>query len=141
MTYIVCPECKNTCAVQSIVNPQKVVCPECAELILTSVSKVGTIVQLQRLLSEHGRNLCFNVQRPDKIFIHLIEEVGELAREMKFISSLQKSGIEKFSKDIADVVILSCFLASSVGINLEEAVRREIEENVKARKFEGNLQW
>ena len=60
----------------------------------------------------------------DQIFNHLVEEIGEVARELrKQDKSKEETGLE-----IADSVFLLLKLANEEGIDLEEKLDKKIKE-------------
>ncbi len=73
--------------------------------------------------------------RTEAIFAHMIEEIGEIARELYN----EKSGRDKLNKEnlsgeIADVCLLLCQLARNFDIDLQEAVNKKIDELEKRIK-------
>lgn len=79
-----------------------------------------------------GNNPYIDIDNTDRVFIHLTEELGECAREHrkgKFVSN-----------EIADILILLCFYASSMGVDLERATQNKIYENIRDGKFKPSLE-
>ena len=71
---------------------------------------------------------------PETIFLHLAEEVGEVAREL---SKKQENWREEFNKDklgeeLADVIATLCSIATDNNIDVEEAFIDKFEK-VKKR--------
>lgn len=62
----------------------------------------------------------------DKAFLHLVREVGELAR------GLERDNREMISLEITEIAALTQFLADKVGLNLTENI-----EAIYKRKLEG----
>jgi NTP pyrophosphatase (non-canonical NTP hydrolase) len=79
-------------------------------------------------------------QNPEIVFIHLVEEVGELARE--FVNKERRP--EKYSKEklfdaIADILIMTFFLASLYKLDVEKLLVKTLRESKKKlRKLSGS---
>jgi NTP pyrophosphatase (non-canonical NTP hydrolase) len=74
-------------------------------------------------------------QTPEMVFIHLVEEVGELARE--FVNKKERP--EKYSEEklfdaIADILIMAFFLASLYKLDVEKLLVRTLKEGKKRLK-------
>ena len=77
----------------------------------------------ERRKSKHTKELAF---------IHLTEEVGELARE--FVSKKQRPeqyDEEKLENAIGDIIIFVFYLASLYNVDVEELISKIIEEDSK----------
>lgn len=70
---------------------------------------------------------------PQTVFPHLIEEVGEVARELNhYISNWrQEPNKERLEEEMADVFIQLCILAKDNEIELDEAVSKKLNKNRK----------
>jgi NTP pyrophosphatase (non-canonical NTP hydrolase) len=71
----------------------------------------------------------------EMVFIHLVEEVGELARE--FVNKKERPGKyseEKLFDAIADILIMAFFLASLYKLNVEELLVKTLKEGKKRLK-------
>jgi NTP pyrophosphatase (non-canonical NTP hydrolase) len=69
---------------------------------------------------------------PEMVFIHLVEEVGELARE--FVNKKERRGEyseEKLFDAIADILIMAFFLASLYKLDVEELLVKTLKESKK----------
>jgi NTP pyrophosphatase (non-canonical NTP hydrolase) len=75
------------------------------------------------------------LSEPDKVLLHLVEEVGELARENRRVGSSFEGGKDNLANELADVVIMSALYAISIGVDLEDAVVRKLEQNEKVGKM------
>ncbi len=64
----------------------------------------------------------------DSVFPHLVEEVGELAREYNHRISNWRSDFdkEKFSEEMCDVLIQLLVLATDYDVDLEKAFEKKI---------------
>jgi len=79
-------------------------------------------------------NKCNVEHNPDSIFLHLCEEVGEVAREL---SKKQKNWREEFSRErlgdeLADVISQALVIAKDNDIDIEETWKNKLEK-VKKR--------
>jgi NTP pyrophosphatase (non-canonical NTP hydrolase) len=111
-----------------------------------------TIEGFQQMLVS-GHNPYIDIKNPDKVLLHLVEEVGEVARTHRH---LQKDNIEGFQQmlvsgqnpyidiwnertklemEIGDVAILLSFYASSMNVNLAEAIHQKILMNIQTGRF------
>lgn len=65
----------------------------------------------------------------ETIFMHLTEELGEIARQL--VNPRLKrdnTDIENLKEEIADVILLTSKLASNHNIDIEEAVKDKIQK-------------
>jgi NTP pyrophosphatase (non-canonical NTP hydrolase) len=72
---------------------------------------------------------------PEMVFIHLVEEVGELARE--FVNKKERRGEyseEKLFDAIADILIMAFFLASLYKLDVEKLLLKTLKESKKRLK-------
>ena len=74
----------------------------------------------------------------DKTIIHLLEELGEVARQAnnKNIRNIEQNK-DNLSEELADVLMLTTRLASINNIDIEEAIFKNIEK-LKQRH---NIKW
>lgn len=64
----------------------------------------------------------------DTTFVHLIEELGEIVRELyNEKSGRDKIHHENLKEEIADVIILSTKFADNYNIDLEDAIVKKLE--------------
>lgn len=70
--------------------------------------------------------------KPHEILARLMEETGELAREVNHMYSPKKKKsteeTEELSDEIGDIVFTLCCLANSHNINLDEAWKRVMDK-------------
>ena len=77
----------------------------------------------------------FKVQywQPHEILARLMEESGELAREINHLYGPKKKKPEEQTKElgdeIGDIIFTLCCLANSKGINLDEAFKRVMDKH------------
>lgn len=90
-----------------------------------------TLRKLQNLLTNKAFNPYINIDNPDKVLLHLIEEIGEVV-------SAYRKNYSNLKKELGDVVILLCFFAESVKIDLEHETLTKISENIDKGKFKPN---
>jgi NTP pyrophosphatase (non-canonical NTP hydrolase) len=77
---------------------------------------------------------------PEMVFTHLVEEVGELARE--FVNKEirpEKYSEEKLFDAIADILIMAFFLASLYKLDVEKLLVRTLREGKRRLKKLGKL--
>ena len=91
-----------------------------------------TVSELQALLNKFGRDLD-----AVKVFLHLVEEIGELSRLVKIHRTLIHAGRTKLKHELADVAIQTFYLASALGFDLAEAIEAKIKYNIQTGKFQG----
>ena len=74
---------------------------------------------------------------PHEILAHLIQEVGELAREISHLHGVEKKKYDEKAKDldgeIVDVIFALVCLANSKGIDLDKAFKRMMKEKLNKR--------
>jgi len=101
------------------------------------------VKKLQRKIEEFWKEvdrLKRKKQNPEIVFIHLVEEVGELARE--FVNKERRP--EKYSEEklfdaIADILIMTFFLASLYKLDVEKLLVKTLRESKKKlRKLSGS---
>lgn len=75
---------------------------------------------------------------PHEILARVIEEVGELAREVNHLYGPKKKkaseDMRELGEEIADVIFTLCCLANSKGIDLDQAFKRAMEKYYKRDK-------
>jgi NTP pyrophosphatase (non-canonical NTP hydrolase) len=74
---------------------------------------------------------------PVRVLTLLVEEVGEVARELKttWSPNYDDFSADRLAPELADVFVLVCALAAGSGIDLESAVRRKFFEG------DANREW
>jgi NTP pyrophosphatase (non-canonical NTP hydrolase) len=74
---------------------------------------------------------------PVRVLTLLVEEVGEVARELKKTWSPNYDGFsaDRLAPELADVIVLVCALAAEYDIDLESAVRRKFFDD------DANREW
>lgn len=88
-----------------------------------------TLRELQDILMNKEFNPYIDIGNSDKVLIHLVEEIGELAKAHR------KANIFNTRKELADCQILLLFYAESMKIGLEHVTCLKILDNVKTGKF------
>lgn len=92
--------------------------------------------ELQDYIRRMARARGFDQERPEQILILLVEEVGELAKAMRFRLQLATSESDRASKNIplelADCLIYILHLANSTDVQLLSALREK--ERINAAK-------
>ena len=86
--------------------------------------------EVERLFNEiSNRRKDKDKRTEEEIFIHLIEEIGEIARQL----TNKKIRKERFDhknleEEISDSILFLTYLASLYKINLENSLRKDIEK-------------
>jgi NTP pyrophosphatase (non-canonical NTP hydrolase) len=88
------------------------------------------IRDLQRILVE-GNNPYIFLSDSQAVLLHFAEETGELLGAYR-----KKYGINTLRNELGDCMILLCFVAESLGIDLQSATLDKIDENIKKGKFQ-----
>ena len=88
-----------------------------------------SIDELQNLLAKKEFNPYISIDNPDKVLLHLIEELGELAR------GLRKKDLTNAEEELGDVQILLCFFAESIGESLESCTLDKLRKNLRTKRF------
>ena len=88
--------------------------------------------QIKDLYTEYDRVLMNKPQSKEILFIHLVEEVGELAAQ--YVN--QEHRKEKYSQEevknaIGDILIDALYLAEVLGVDSEPVIQKIIEEDRK----------
>ncbi len=81
-----------------------------------------------KIIEEYNKKHNLNHNK-DTIFLHLVEEVGELAKEMNHEKSNWRADFnrEKFEHELIDVLYQILILAKDYDVNLEEVFKRKIK--------------
>lgn len=90
--------------------------------------KLVDLRRIQRVLID-GNNPYIDINNIERVLIHLCEETGEICK------AYRKRDREGLAKEMGDLIILACFFAESVGLDLEECTIDKIKENIKDGKF------
>lgn len=89
--------------------------------------------ELQRCLGS-GQNPYIDVIQYNKVLLHYVEEVGELIKALR-----KRQPKEEIERELGDNMILLCFVAESLQLDLDECTRRKIAENIEKGKFKPEL--
>lgn len=67
---------------------------------------------------------------PNTVFPHVVEELGELARELNhsYCSWREDFDKERFSKELIDVICQLLILAKDYDVDVEETFKKKIKE-------------
>lgn len=93
--------------------------------------------EIQKLLVHKAFNPYIDIKNSDKVLIHLVEEIGEICKAHRLINLDKK----KLKEELGDTVILLCFYAESVKIDLEHETLMKIKDNIEKGKFEPNKKF
>lgn len=83
--------------------------------------------ELQTQVQTFDRVRGWHQVAPAHIGLHLLEELGEIARELRRREGY-KEGEGQLDQELADILILIAKLANRLDINLEQAVRDKLAE-------------
>ena len=92
--------------------------------------------EIQKLKLEFDKQRGWDKNRASNVFVHLIEELGEVGRYISFDEGYKIKGeqgigrgIEKdeLSREMAQVLLLFLQLASYYDVDLEKAIINELE--------------
>ena len=94
--------------------------------------------KMQQIVDEWVKENTRGYWKPNNIMLRLMEEVGELAREInhRFGEKPKKASEEnkEIGQEIADVLFTIICLANSLGIDLEKAFNQMIDKYNKRDK-------
>ncbi|MER3484444.1 MAG: hypothetical protein C4332_16155, partial [Meiothermus sp.] len=86
-----------------------------------------TLSELQQAVDQFDRARGWHAVDPAHIGLHLLEELGEIAREL-LRRTAYKGGDGDIAQEMADLLIPVAKLANRLGIELEPAVSSKLEE-------------
>lgn len=86
-----------------------------------------TLSELQQAVEEFDRARGWQRVNPEHIVLHLLEELGEIAREL-LRQAAYKEGQSDIAQELADLLILTAKLANRLSLNLEQSVTAKLEE-------------
>lgn len=84
--------------------------------------------KLQDLIREFERARGWHRVRPEDTFLHIVEEVGEISRELLGRVGYKDSAGD-LASEVADLALLLYKLADQLGIDLEAAALQKLTEN------------
>jgi NTP pyrophosphatase (non-canonical NTP hydrolase) len=87
------------------------------------------IKELQQTLTK-GENPYIDIDNPQAVLLHYVEEVGELIRSLR-----KNKPIEEVKKELGDNMIMLLFVAASLKLDLEECTQLKIQDNINKGKF------
>lgn len=94
-----------------------------------------TLKEIQKQVDEWIQQYKLGYFKPHEIMTRLIEEVGELAREINHIYGPKKKKLTEKTKEmgdeISDVIFSLCCLANSHNIDLDESFSRVMDKCYK----------
>ena len=114
-------EGKNEKQEQNKINTQ--------EGLLTNIDKSSTLDELQEYIRSVIRIRGFEKQEIEKTMLLLLEETGELAKDMR-IDYKKLNHYTNIENEIADVFIVLTCICNKLNINLFDAVYKKETENV-----------
>lgn len=101
---------------------------------MPELKKNPTLADLQKYVLEMGEERGFGEETTLERCLLLGEEVGELYKAIRKKEKIKVDHNSKFGsidEELGDVLIMLCFVANSLGIDLEEAFRNKEEINKK----------
>ena len=95
-----------------------------------------TVRQYQMLLVNE-LNKYVDIENKAAAFSRLQQEVRELRQAgiYRMQNPLDVAPLNAIEDEIADIFIVLCFLCSSLGIDLESAIKNRVIENIQKGKF------
>ena len=70
-----------------------------------------------------------SIHTKEEVFIHFVEEVGEIARQVTNEKIRKKKfDYENLKEEISDSILFLTYFASQYGINLNDSLKRDIEK-------------
>lgn len=91
-----------------------------------------SLEDLQKQVDEWTKQYKIQYWQPHEILARLIEEIGELAREINHLYGPKKKKLsetkEELGEEIADIVFTLCCLANSQGLNLDECFKKVMDK-------------
>ena len=91
-----------------------------------------TLKNLQEQVDEWIQQYKIGYFKPHEIMTRLIEETGELAREINHIHGPKKKksteDIKEMGDEMADIIFTLCCLANSQNIDLDESFKRTMDK-------------
>jgi NTP pyrophosphatase (non-canonical NTP hydrolase) len=86
-----------------------------------------TLSDLQQAVDQFDRDRGWHKVDPAHIGLHLLEELGEIAREL-LRRAAYKGGEGDIAGEMSDLLILLAKLANRLSVKLEPSVRAKLEE-------------
>ena len=87
-----------------------------------------SLKDIQKQVDEWTSQFKLQYWKPHEIIARLMEETGELAREINHLYGPKKKksteNLGDMGEEIADIIFTLCCLANSKGINLDESFKR-----------------
>lgn len=87
-----------------------------------------TLMELQAWVRRFDEERGWDEVDPAHIALHLMEELGEIARETLRLKAY-KDGEASLAGEMADLLILLAKLANTVGVDLERSVSEKMQAN------------
>ncbi len=92
-----------------------------------------SLQDIQRQVDEWTSQFKVQYWQPHEILARLMEETGELAREVNHLYGPKKKKPEEQTRElgdeIGDIIFTLCCLANSKGINIDEAFKRVMDKH------------
>ncbi len=116
------------------------------------------IAEYQRWFAEYDRVRGLDLVEPSQVTVHLMEEVGEIAREVLYVEGYRnpdkrQDAVARLSAELGDALVFLTKLAIHYGLDLEtiaanvmtkaearwsvEEMRREMERYIQHRQADG----
>jgi len=85
------------------------------------------IAAYQRWFADYDRERAFDLIEPSQVVVHLMEEVGEIAREVLYLEgyrdpAARDDAVEHLSEELGDAFVFLTKIAVHYGIDLETVV-------------------
>lgn len=99
-----------------------------------NITDSDSLQEIQKYIWQKNIDRGFSEEAPEKKLVMLMEESGELAKAIRQSIGMGFSDTTKMTdikEELADVQIILLGLASTMGIDMVEAVREKEEKNSK----------
>jgi len=100
--------------------------------LATDTNQDLTLKEMQKCLDDYIQQFKVGYFSTEEQMLRLIEEVGELAREVSHASGVKpKKADEKegsLPEELADVFVVTLLMANSLGIDLTEQFQKNMEK-------------
>ena len=99
-----------------------------------NITDTDSLQEIQKYIWQKNIDRGFSEEAPEKKLVMLMEESGELAKAVRQAIGMgfsKTTATADIKEELADVQIILLGLASTVGIDMLEAIREKEEKNSK----------
>ena len=85
----------------------------------------------QSWFAEYDRARGLDLVEPSQVVVHLMEEIGEIAREVLYLEgyrdpSRREDAVDRLSEELGDALVFLTKIAGHYGINLDTVVQNVV---------------